>query len=96
MPGLIVLYYILFAFWLLLIARFIIEVVRSIARDWHPRGLAAIVLEFVFTVTDPPVRLLRRAIPAVPIGGIRLDVSIMILLFAVYILMQFVGRASVL
>lgn len=94
MPALIILYYVLFAFWLLLIARIVVEVVRSLARDWHPKGVMAILLEVVFTVTDPPVRLLRRLIPTIPIGGVRLDVSIMVLLFAVGILMQYVGVAS--
>ncbi len=92
---LVVLYYVLFVFWLLLIARIIAEVVRSMARDWRPRGVMAVLLEAVFTVTDPPVRLLRKVIPAIPIGGARLDVSIMVLLFAVFILMQYVGIASV-
>jgi YggT family protein len=89
-----ILYYVLFAFWLLLIARIVIEVVRSLARDWHPRGATAVVLEVVFILTDPPVRLLRKIIPTIPIGGIRLDVSIMVLLFGVGILMQYVGIAS--
>lgn len=91
---LIIIYYVLFAFWLLLIARIVVEVVRSLARDWHPRGVMAILLEMVFTITDPPVRLLRKLIPTIPIGGVRLDVSIMVLLFAVGILMQYVGMAS--
>ncbi|MGZ4516948.1 MAG: YggT family protein [Mycobacteriaceae bacterium] len=94
MPVLIIIYYVLFAFWLLLIARIVVEVVRSLARDWHPRGVMAILLEMVFTITDPPVRLLRKLIPTIPIGGVRLDVSIMVLLFAVGILMQYVGMAS--
>jgi YggT family protein len=89
-----ILYYLLFAFWLLLIARIVVEVVRSLARDWHPRGVTAIALEVVFILTDPPVRLLRKLIPRIPIGGIRLDVSIMVLLFGVGILMQYVGIAS--
>jgi YggT family protein len=93
-PVLIIIYYVLFAFWLLLIARIVVEVVRSLARDWHPRGVMAILLEMVFTITDPPVRLLRKLIPTIPIGGVRLDVSIMVLLFAVGILMQYVGMAS--
>ncbi|MDQ2723661.1 MAG: YggT family protein [Actinomycetota bacterium] len=88
-----VLYYVLFVFWLLLIARIVIEVVRSLARDWHPRGVMAIVLETMLSATDPPVRLLRRIIPTIPIGGARLDVSIMVLLFVVFILMVNVGAA---
>jgi len=89
-----ILFYLLFAFWLLLIARIIVEVVRSLARDWHPRGVMAILLEVVFTLTDPPVRLLRRIIPTIPIGGVRLDLSIMVLTFLAFILMQYVGQAA--
>lgn len=95
MAVLTVLYYVLFAFWLLLIARIVVEVVRSLARDWEPRGVMVVVLEVIFTLTDPPVRLLRKVIPTIPIGGARLDLSIMVLLLAVGILMQYVGVASV-
>jgi YggT family protein len=87
-----VLYLVLFIFWLLLISRVIVEFIRSFARDWRPTGVVVIVLEVIFTVTDPPVKLLRRLIPPVNLGGIRLDLSIMVLLFLVFILMSIVGR----
>ncbi len=86
-------YLVLFVFWLLLISRIVTETVRSFARDWRPSGAVAVGLEAVFTVTDPPVRGLRKVIPSVPIGGARLDVSIMVLLLVVYILMFSVQRA---
>ncbi|MBC7304558.1 YggT family protein [Nocardia sp. NPDC055029] len=87
-----VLYLVLFIFWLLLISRVIVEFIRSFARDWRPTGVVVILLEVIFTVTDPPVKLLRRLIPPVNLGGIRLDLSIMVLLFVVFILMSIVGR----
>ncbi len=83
-----IVYYVLFAFWLLLTARVVAELVRSFARQWRPAGGAAVVLETVYTVTDPPVRLLRRLIPTVRIGGIGLDLSIIVLLLVVIILMR--------
>lgn len=86
-------YLVLFVFWILLIARIVTETVRSFARDWRPSGVVAVGLEAVFTVTDPPVRGLRKIIPSVPIGGARLDISIMVLLLVVYILMFSVQRA---
>ena len=86
-----VLLFLLFIFWLLLIARIICEFVRSFARDWQPSRPIAVILETIFTITDPPVKLLRRLIPQVSIGGIRLDLSIMVLMFVVFILMQVVG-----
>lgn len=87
-----VLYFVLFIFWLLLISRVIVEFIRSFARDWRPSGIVVVVLEVIFTVTDPPVKLLRRLVPPVSLGGIRLDLSIMILLFFVFILMSIVSR----
>nr|WP_281361266.1 YggT family protein [Actinopolyspora biskrensis] len=78
----------MFFFWLLLIARIVVELVRAFARDWRPGGGVAIVLETIYTVTDPPVRLLRRVIPTVRIGNVGLDLSIMVLLLVVYILMR--------
>lgn len=90
-----VVYLALFVFWLMLLSRIVAETVRSFARDWSPSGPVAIGLEAVFTVTDPPVRGLRRVVPSVPIGGARLDISIMVLLLATFILMSFAGAASV-
>jgi YggT family protein len=86
-----VLYYILFAFWLLLTARVVAELVRAFAREWRPAGGVAVTLESIYTVTDPPVRLVRRIIPMVRIGGVGLDVSIMVLLLVVFILMRLVN-----
>ena len=86
----IVLFYVLFFFWLFLVARIVVELVRAFARDWRPAGGVAIALETIYTVTDPPVRLVRRVIPTVRIGGVGLDLSIMVLLLVVFILMRLV------
>ncbi len=87
-PLLLAVYWVLFAFWLLLTARVVVELVRSFARDWRPAGGVAVTLETIYTVTDPPVRLVRRLIPSVRIGGVGLDLSIMVLLLVVFILMR--------
>ncbi|MET0189700.1 YggT family protein [Pseudonocardia sediminis] len=81
-------YYVLFFFWLLLAARIVVEMVRTFARQWRPAGGSAVAMEVVFTATDPPVKLLRRVIPVVRIGGVGLDLSIMVLLLVVFILMN--------
>jgi len=78
----------LFVFWLLLIARVVVEFIRSFSRDWHPRGFTVVVLEVIMTLTDPPVKLLRRIIPQLTIGAIRFDLSIMVLLLVAFIGMQ--------
>jgi YggT family protein len=83
-----VLYYLLFFFWLLLVGRIVVELVRSFARQWVPVGPSAVALELIFTATDPPVKLLRRVIPVLRIGGVGLDLSIMVLLLVAFILMN--------
>ena len=77
--------YALFAFWLLLIARVVVEFIRSFSRDWHPRGLTVVILEIILSITDPPVRLLRRLIPQLTVGAVRFDLSIMVLLLVAFI-----------
>ena len=72
----------LFVFWLLLIARVVVEFIRSFSRDWRPKGFTVVVLEVILTLTDPPVKLLRRLIPQLTIGAVRFDLSIMVLLLA--------------
>ena len=37
------------------------------------------------TVTDPPVKLLRRLIPQLTIGAVRFDLSLMVLLLVAFI-----------
>ncbi|MCP3797750.1 YggT family protein [Allokutzneria sp. A3M-2-11 16] len=90
-PVFVVLYYLLFFFWLLLTARVVVELVRAFAREWRPAGGVAVTLETIYTVTDPPVRAARRVIPMVRIGGVGLDLSIMVLLLVVFILMRLVS-----
>jgi YggT family protein len=87
-PVRLALYWVLFAFWLLLTARVVVELVRAFAREWRPAGGVAVALESIYTVTDPPVRLVRRVIPMVRIGGVGLDLSIMVLLLVVFIGMR--------
>lgn len=83
-----ILFFALFIFWLLLIARVVVEFIRSFSRDWHPKGLTVVILEVILTLTDPSVKLLRRIIPQLTIGAVRLDLSIMVLLLVVFIGMQ--------
>jgi YggT family protein len=87
-PLLLIVYYLIFSFSLLLTARVVVELVRTFAREWRPAGGVAVTLETVYTVTDPPIRLLRRLIPTVRIGGVGLDLSIIVLWLLVIILMQ--------
>ena len=50
-----------------------------------------VVLEGTYTVTDPPLKLLRRFIPPLRLGGVALDLSFFVLMIIVYILISIVG-----
>nr|WP_024793127.1 YggT family protein [Tomitella biformata] len=80
----------LYLFWICLIGRIIVEFIRSFARDWQPKGLLVVVLELLFSITDPPVKLLRRLIPPVRLGQVRLDLSIMLLMLIIFVLIEVV------
>ena len=66
-------------FWFLLIARIVVEMIASFSRGWSPTGFVAVVLEWVFTITDPPVKALRKVIKPVRLGQISLDLSVLVL-----------------
>lgn len=85
-----VVYYVLWVYWMLLLARLILEMVQSFARDWHPKGVVVVIVEVVFTLTDPPIKLLRRFIPPLNLGAVRLDLSLMICLIVVLIAQRIV------
>ena len=77
--------YVLRLFLYVLLGRLVLDYVQMFARSWVPHGFWLVVCEGVYTVTDPPIRLLRRVIPPLRFGGISLDLSFIVLFFAVII-----------
>ncbi|HXH78062.1 YggT family protein [Nocardioides sp.] len=66
--------------------RFIVDWVQVFARNWTPRGFLLVVLEAVYSVTDPPIKALRRVIPPLRLGSIVLDLSFLIVLVSAILL----------
>ena len=87
-----VLYVALWLFLILLIFRLIMDYVFMFARDYHPKGLMVILLELTYTITDPPLKLLRRFIPPLRLGGISLDLAFLVLFIIVNILISLAAR----
>ena len=79
---------VLWLYWLVMIGRLILDLVQVFARDWRPSGVLLIITETVYTVTDPPLRLLRRVIPPIRIGTVQFDLAFLILLIALQILIN--------
>ncbi len=84
-----IVYLVLWLFFLLLIARLVLDYIQMFARSWRPRGPLLVVAEVVYTVTDPPIKALRRVIPPLRLGQIALDLSFLVLVvlvqFAIYL-----------
>jgi len=80
----------LYIFLLFLIGRLILEVLQSFARSWRPTGVVLVIAEAVYTVTDPPLKLLRRFIPPIRLGNVALDLSFTVLILVVWVLIIFV------
>jgi YggT family protein len=85
-----ILVYLLSIYSFLLLLRLVIEVVKSFAREWFPTGILAILLETVFIVTDPPLKLLRKMIPPVSLGPVRLDLSYIVLFLLLWVARQLI------
>lgn len=84
------LYYVIFIFFILLIGRLVIDWIQVFARDWRPRGIVLVIAETIYSVTDPPLRALRRLLPPLRIGQVQLDLAFIVLFLIVTIAMAVV------
>lgn len=73
---------------LLLIARMIIGLIMIFARDYRPTGAVVVIFETVMTLTDPPLKALRRVIPPLRIGQVALDLAFLVLFIGLQLLLR--------
>ncbi|PWJ53669.1 YggT family protein [Quadrisphaera granulorum] len=88
------LYLVVLLFFVLLIGRLVLEWVQVFSRDWRPRGVVLVLAEAVYTVTDPPLRGLRRVIKPIRLGSIQLDLAFIILALGCSLLMSLLSSAA--
>ena len=74
--------------------RFVVDWVQVFARSWAPAGFPLVVLEIVYSVTDPPIKALRRVIPPLRLGQIAIDLSFIIVMITAYLLLSIVGSLA--
>lgn len=79
-----------FAMW----ARFVLDLVRTFNRSWRPRGFVLVLVETVYTVTDPLVKFFRRLIPPIRLGQVALDLGWSIAMLVVIIAMTVVSSLA--
>jgi YggT family protein len=77
-----------FVFFLALLGRMVLDWIQVFARDWRPRGIVLVVAEAMYSVTDPPLRWLRRVLPPLRIGPVALDLAFMVLFLIVIVSLQ--------
>ena len=82
-----VLYLVVWLFVLIMFVRLVLEWVQVLARSWRPHGVWVVLFEIVYTVTDPPLRAVRRLVPPLTIGSFRIDLAFIIVLLACSLLM---------
>lgn len=75
-------------FFLILLVRMVLDWVQVFARTWRPTGVALVVAEATYTVTDPPLRLLRRFLPPLRLGPVQLDLAFTVLFLITIVLLS--------
>lgn len=73
-----------------LLGRLILDYIRMFARNWRPSGVTLYLVEAIYAITDQPMRFVGRFIPPLRLGAVSLDLSFIVLFFAVQLLLGFV------
>jgi YggT family protein len=78
-------------FILLMWVRLILDWVRALQPRWRPTGAMLVIAEACFAVTDPPLKLVRRVVKPIRIGGAQLDFAWSIVLIVALVLLYLIG-----
>ncbi|TBW23034.1 YggT family protein [Arcanobacterium bovis] len=81
---------------LILIGRVIFDFAQIFARDWQPRGAVLVAANWIYRLTDPPLRLIGRYIQPVRFGAVAIDIGFIVLYFSIKFLMFLITRIAVL
>lgn len=71
--------------------RFVFDWIQVLNPVFRPRGALVLIAETSYSITDPPLRAVRRVVPPLQLGSIRLDLAWTIVLIVLLILMSLVG-----
>ena len=85
-----ILHLILQLFLFALLARLILDYVRMFKPSWRPGGIILFIVEAIYAITDRPMNFVRRFVPPLRLGGVSLDLSFIVLFFAIQMLMPLV------
>ena len=77
----------------LLLQLYLFAIFGRVLLSWfplNPNGAMATVAGFLYTVTDPVMKRVRRVLPAARFGGMALDFSPVIVIFGITILRRII------
>jgi YggT family protein len=83
--------YLLYVFLGLMLVRLVVDWTMVFARNWRPSGAVAAVLEIAYSVTDPPLRALRRVLPPLRLGSFALDLAFIVVIVVIYALIAVIS-----
>jgi len=83
-------HWVLWSYLAILTVRMVLSVLPLLIRQWEPRGVLLVIAEFTYTLTDPPLRFLRRFLPTVRLGSLALDLPFVVLYFGLSVLLRLV------
>ncbi len=75
----------------LLLVRLVVDWIQLFARSWTPKGPVLVVLEVVFSATDPPIQAFRKVFKPLRIGGVALDFSFLAVMLVCILLLNVNG-----
>ena len=81
-----VLYFAISLFIIVMWVRLVFDLISNVNRGWRPSGLALVIAELAYTITDPPIKLVRKAVPPLRVGETSLDLSWTIVIIVAFIL----------
>lgn len=80
---------------LVLLVRVVLDWVQILARDWRPHGVVLVIAEVIYSLTDPPLRMLRRFIPPLRLGSVALDLGFLVLMLGCIFLANILNSLAV-
>lgn len=71
---------------LVLLLRVVLDLLGQFSRSWRPTGVVLVVANAVYGLTDPPLRMIRERVPALQVGGVGFDLSVLVLWLGIVLL----------
>ena len=83
---------VLWLYILLFLFRIVFDLVQAFSRGWSPRGPLLVIVELIYTLTDPPLKAVRKVVPPLRLGSVQLDLAFLVVLFGLNLLQSLALR----